>query len=635
VQELEARASTQRALFDNVPVALFSMDDARNGVITQANVAFARLLGCASPEEIEGRNAAEFYPDPKERAETFARFLADPTFRATGVARFETIRRRPSDGAELPVLMSVRASFHDDGTVGRFDVAIEDLGERKRAEGTFRASEARFRIIFENAVVGVALTDPDGRIARANPAFCRFVGRTEAELYGAPLDALLADADAVGPLVGRAPAQAPETPTPAAERRFRGPHGEIAWGYAGVTWIADGEGRPFQAAVVVQDVTRKRHLEDELLRAQKLESLAVLAGGVAHDFNNFLAAVLGNLTLARRVGAAQADDYLREAEEATLRARDLTRQLLTFARGGEPVKKPVSLLALADAAARFCLRGSNVTCEVEGDASLPAVDADPGQMEEVFSNLLINAREAMPGGGRVSVVASACEVAAGSPLPLAPARYVRVVVRDEGNGIAPADLEHVFDPYFTTKQRGSGLGLATVFSIVRLHRGHVEVRSEPGRGTAFTLWIPAAHGAVVEERPPLPAASKGAGRVLVMDDEVQLRRVVSAILAEDGYEVDVAGEGGEVLARWREAADAGRPYDLAILDVTVPTGLGGAETMRRLRALDPSAKAIVTSGYATGTVLSRYREHGFAAVIEKPYAVEDLLRVVASVIRRA
>ena len=296
---LEERYASLRLLVHNLPIGLFSMEDPRSGQFTQVNPAMARALGFSSPEELAGRNANDAYADPKERQETFARFLADPGFRDTGIAKFETVRLR-RDGTSFPALITVSATFHDDGSIARFDGAVEDLSERKRAERSFMASEERFRIVFETAEIGIALTDMQTRITRANPALCRFLQRPEADLLGRCFDDLLVDMDRAGPFVAPPGDAGGEPPKSAAERGFAAACGDTVVGYTSVTWLSDGEGRPFQAAVVVQDVTLRRKLEDEMVRVQKLESLSLLAGGIAHDFNNFLSAILGNISLAQQ-----------------------------------------------------------------------------------------------------------------------------------------------------------------------------------------------------------------------------------------------------------------------------------------------------------------------------------------------
>ncbi|MCC6528429.1 MAG: PAS domain S-box protein [Polyangiaceae bacterium] len=628
VRDLEARSASLRTLFDNLPIGLFSMEDPARGTIDEANPALARMLGLPSREAVLRLNASATYADPKERQETFARFLADPEFRRTGVCKFETVRLRQDTGRPFPVIITVYATFDAEGRIVRFDCAMEDLTERQRAERSFAASEERFRGLFESAVVGVALTDMNGRFTRANPAFCRMLERPEAELVGRHCDELLAEGEA--PLLGPTPGPGGALQIAAIARAFAARDRGKVWGYAAVSWLADAEGRPFQAAVIVQDITAHKRLEDELVRVQKLESLAVLAGGIAHDFNNFLAAILGNVSLALLRPDQANEEYLVATRDAALRAREVTQQLLTFARGGDPVKQAASLLELAREAAAFCLRGTGIAVDFAASEPAPLAEVDPGQLAQVFHNLFINAREALPGGGRVEVRVDEVEIALGDPRPLHAGHYVRVAVRDGGEGIPAEHLDRIFEPYFTTKQRGSGLGLASVYAIVKRHGGHVEARSEPGVGATFTVYLPATATAAperVEVATDAPSARRS-GRILAMDDEPAVRQVLHAMLTEAGYEVELVSDGARALGAWQVARALGRPFALVILDLTVREGLGGEATMRRLRELDPGVRAIVSSGYAENPVLATHAAHGFAARVVKPYTYAQLLAAI-------
>jgi nitrogen-specific signal transduction histidine kinase/ActR/RegA family two-component response regulator len=404
-------------------------------------------------------------------------------------------------------------------------------------------------------------------------------------------------------------------------------------GYTSVTWLSDGEGRPFQAAVVVQDVTLRRKLEDEMTRIQKLESLSLLAGGIAHDFNNFLTAIVANVGYAQQARGDQVE-CLAAAQDAARRARDVTRQLLTFAVGGAPVTKAASLLDIVREAAAFCLRGTAVTCVIREAPGQSLVEIDEGQIGQVFSNLLINAAEAMPAGGQIEVESDVVDIGAATSLPLPPGRYVRTTVTDHGAGIPPSVLPRIFDPFFTTKNSGSGLGLATVHSIVKRHGGHVGVRSEPSGGSTFTVYLHASTAAApyaVASAPPV-AQSLGA-RVLVMDDEEAVREILARILRDFGCDVHAVPDGDAAVSAWSAALGTERPFDVAILDLTVRGGLGGEETMRRLRAIDPSALAIVSSGYSDTPVMSRYAEYGFAAVATKPYTIAEVVQTLAQVLQ--
>jgi signal transduction histidine kinase/CheY-like chemotaxis protein len=375
-------------------------------------------------------------------------------------------------------------------------------------------------------------------------------------------------------------------------------------------------------------------MEAELQRASRLESLGVLAGGIAHDFNNLLTVVLGNVSLVLLLKPLddEARRFLRESERAAFRARDLTQQLLTFARGGDPVRAAVALPDIVREAAEFALHGAKARAEFDFDAELWPADADRGQVAQVVHNLVLNAAQAMPGGGVVRIVARN-DTAAAKPL-LAPGRYVRLEVSDHGAGISPEHVSRIFDPYFSTKKQGNGLGLATVYSIVKKHGGHVEVASVVGQGTTFVLWLPAAEVVAGEPVPTVPAATAAwRGRVLVLDDEAPIRNFVSSLLRRFGCEVTAVGDGAAAIHEYETARAAGRGYELVILDLTVPAGLGGAETMARLRAIDPEVRAIVSSGYSQDPVLAEFRQHGFKGMVPKPYVVRELIEVINQVMQ--
>lgn len=383
------------------------------------------------------------------------------------------------------------------------------------------------------------------------------------------------------------------------------------------------------------DITEQKRMEAELQRAQKLESVGVLAGGIAHDFNNLLTGILGNVSLAKleaqRAGHDAVADLLTDAEIASLRAKGLTNQLLTFSTGGAPVKATVSITKLLRESAQFALRGSNVDCRFEIAADLWLVDADEGQLSQVVNNLLINARQAMPQGGIVNLSAENRDV--GTDLPtLTPGRYVLISVVDQGMGIPAEHLPRVFDPYFTTKQTGSGLGLSTTHSIVRNHGGHIRVESVVGRGTSFFIYLPASQRPVAVDAAEKTEFTYGQGRVLVMDDDEAVRNLAARVLRGAGYQVELAADGAEAIASYQRAKRAGAPFDVVLLDLTVVGGMGGEETVRRLRGFDPQVRAIVSSGYSTEATMSDYTRYGFDGVVPKPYTVSELTRVVAAVL---
>jgi len=389
------------------------------------------------------------------------------------------------------------------------------------------------------------------------------------------------------------------------------------------------------AVVVLRDVTERQRQEEELLKTRKLESLGVLAGGIAHDFNNILTAILGNLSLARMYidELSPADEVLAEAERASVRARDLTQQLLTFSRGGAPIKKTSSIAELLRDTSAFVLRGSNISPEYRIGADLWAGRFDPGQISQVVNNLLINAKQAMPRGGKVVISATNTRLPEVNPYGLRAGPCVAIAVQDFGVGIPAEHVDRIFDPYFTTKQSGSGLGLATAYSIVTKHEGFIGVESTPGDGALFTVVLPAIEGDSAQGEAPKPVVHGHQERLLLMDDEPAIRHVGAALLRQLGYDVAVAADGEEAVALYRDAQRAARPFKAVIMDLTVPGGMGGQECLNALRALDPNVIALVSSGYSNDPVMANHEAHGFAGIITKPYQLSELATALERVLQ--
>ena len=403
-------------------------------------------------------------------------------------------------------------------------------------------------------------------------------------------------------------------------------------------WVAALRRRVKQQTDQIREqMQRESHLEAELQRATRLESLGLLAGGIAHDFNNLLTVVIGNLSMVT-LGTTldpEAKGHVGAASRATLRARDLTQQLLTFAKGGSPVRAALSLTDLVQEVADFVLRGTGVDCEFSYSSDLWPALVDKGQISQVVQNLVINAVQSMPDGGHIRIDLFNEEIAAGASLLLAPGRYLHMTVADTGSGIAPELLPRIFDPYFTTKKTGNGIGLATVFSIVRKHGGHITVESAMGTGTTFHLHLPASDESPVTTAPRQLTVDMGtlSGRVLLMDDEPEIRRLAGQMMQHLGLEVHCVAEGGAAAAEYARALRDGRRYDLVILDLTVPGGMGGLQALRLLREADPEVCAVVSSGYSEDEVMATYRSHGFRAMVSKPYGIEDLARALRPLLR--
>jgi signal transduction histidine kinase/ActR/RegA family two-component response regulator len=374
-------------------------------------------------------------------------------------------------------------------------------------------------------------------------------------------------------------------------------------------------------------------IEEELFRTRQLESIGILAGGIAHDFNNLLTAIMGNTSLAKILVSPndKIHNRLEDIEKASIRARDLTQQLLTFSKGGAPIRKVASIADVIKESGRFALMGSKSRYELSLQEELWPVEVDEGQISQVINNLVINADHAMPEGGLIHICAENMELQAGEVVTLPMGKYVRISITDSGIGIAAEHLDKIFTPYFTTKQKGSGLGLATSYSIIKKHNGLLTVESEIGRGTTFRIYLPASEKDVSKSEESLSISLTGRGKVLVMDDEEFIRDTAGEMLTTLGYSVDFSEDGAEAIDKYINAKDEGHPYDLIIMDLTIPGGMGGLEAVQKLLEINPDTKALVSSGYANVPIMSDFKRYGFMGVIAKPYSIEELSEAVQNV----
>ncbi len=385
----------------------------------------------------------------------------------------------------------------------------------------------------------------------------------------------------------------------------------------------------------LEDITMRLKMEDELLKIKKLESIGVFAGGIAHDFNNLLLAIIGNISLAKRIAAHdnQVNELLTSAHKASERARELTAKLLTFASGGEPIKSTESLPQLLEDSASFVLSGSNVKCVYEFSADLWHVNMDKSQINQVIQNLVLNADQSMPDGGVITISCNNERLSADQIPGLNSGHDVRVSVRDKGRGIAKENINRIFDPYFSTKEKdsnkGSGLGLAIVHSIISKHGGSIMVESVLEEGSHFILYLPAMpisdkQDITIEESPCMST-----GRILVMDDEEMIRKVVCNMLNHLGYDSISAADGDEAVSAYKDSQESGYPFDAVIMDLTIPGGMGGVEAVKQIIAIDSQARVIVSSGYSQDPILDNYQAFGFCNIVSKPYQLLDLSRVLS------
>ncbi len=511
---------------------------------------------------------------------------------------------------------------------------IRDVTERKKAEQVLKESEEKYRMLIENIQDGVFIIQ-DAKIKFINEAFANMVGYTGEEVIGMDVQKLIAPED-LDMVIDRYRRRLAGEDVPR-EYEFKALHKD------GVTRVfvnmlvglVNYQGR-IASMGTVKDITEHKKMEAELLKAQKLESLGILAGGIAHNFNNILTAITGNISLAKMYAkpGLEVFDILTEVEKASHRAKNLTQQLLTFSKGGMPVRKITAITRLIKDSASFALSGSNVRYEISAPDNIWPVEVDEGQISLVINNLIINALQAMPEGGVIMVSTENITVGTGNSLSLKDGKYVRVSIKDQGHGIAEEHRSKIFDPYFTTKQEGSGLGLATAYSIIKRHDGNIAVESKLGAGTIFHLYLPAAEEkiTIMKDIGGISPAGKGRGKILVMDDDEIVRVVVGRMLAQCGYEADFAEDGDKAVDIYKKGMESGQPFDAVIIDLIIPAGMGGKEAIKKLLEIDHDIKAIVSSGYSDDPVVANFKEYGFRGALAKPYEIAELRQMLHRVI---
>ncbi|MEJ5347801.1 MAG: ATP-binding protein [Desulfosoma sp.] len=482
----------------------------------------------------------------------------------------------------------------------------------------------------------VLFVDPQGIIVYANPSACRLVGYDQQQLQKSHVSLLLRQHD-----VTRALAEASEQrrlPSRYGEYRLRSANGALLW----VEISAFEFPREHQGLMgwVLRDITTRKGLEADIANRTKLEAVSTMAGGIAHDWNNILSIILGNLDLA--LSKCRPEDpitpMLRSANLAAMEARDLTFKFLCFARSGLQEITTVHAGSLAEEACRTTLSGKPVTSQVMFSNGLWSLKGDPQLLRTLLVNVLDNARAASPVGGRILVRLQNVQLKPEDPLCLhiKPGCYVRFDIQDEGPGI-PADiLDRVFDPYFSTKprgtQKGMGMGLSVAWGIVQSHGGYIGITTQEQAGTTVTIYLPAVpesrslEARLAEMEGPLRA------KILVMDDEPMLRQLAEAVMDHLGYQCETARHGKEAIAKYKEAMEAGEPFDMVILDLTVKGGMGGIPTIAQLLSIDPKVKAVIYTGYSADPILDNYRLYGFQGALPKPYAIKDMAEMIRRVL---
>jgi PAS domain S-box-containing protein len=526
--------------------------------------------------------------------------------------------------------------YDEKGEPTHFEGIIIDITEKKQIQQDLIESQKHFRALLENIPVSLQLFDSNGLLLYGNTKW--------EELYDVKRDNLIklkynvlrdkqlkksGITDMVREILKGKDIKLPDLEYDPSKSDYH--RGRKRWIRTQVYPLRDNNQNLKYFVIMAIDITEQKKMDEEQLKTQRLESIAMLAGGIAHDFNNILVGILGNINLMQmETLSSNLKEYLGELEKATFRARDLTSQLLTFSKGGTPIKKVESITEIIRDSINLVLRGSKSKSTLNYAMNLPNVEVDFGQISQTINNLLINASQAMPNGGTIDIEVSLEENFENSEKHLSKNNYVKVSIKDEGNGIPREIHDQIFTPYFTTKTTGSGLGLATAYSIIKQHGGYIDFFTSEG-GTTFYFYLP-----TTEKNRTLPTETNTnyqqlAGKILIMDDDPMVSRTLGAMLKKLGFSVEESRDGKETLQLYDDAFKKSSPFDLVIMDLTIPGGMGGEETIKQLKQSYPHVNVVVSSGYANNPILANYQEWGFLGILQKPYTISKVRQLISSI----
>lgn len=617
-EALRSSEAQKKAILDGITTNIALVDTNLN--ILWSNKAAAQSVD-KQPCDMVGRPCYSFWGDSVKPCANCPSLKAIQTGKSEHIIVHTPDGRIWDEGGE-PIL------DEDNNVVGVVEIA-QDITERKLAETALAAEKERLAVTLRSIGDGVITTDTQGNVVIMNKVAEHLTGWLQSEAQGQPL---LSVFHIINERTRR-PCENPAEKVLATGSVIELANHTLLVSRSGTERMIADSGAPITnqdgvtigVVLVFRDMTEKQRLLDVLQRTDKLDSLGVLAGGIAHDFNNMLAGIFGFIGLARTTtGDETVSRYLDQAMAAFTRARNLTQQLLAFSRGGAPLRKTAELGPLIRESASFALAGSNVACDFDIAPDLWLADFDDNQIGQMIDNIVINAQQAMPAGGRISISAKNTMLNNLESRLFKAGRWIKLSIADTGVGIPSEHLKSIFDPFFTTKQKGHGLGLATCYAIVQKHEGYIEVESLVGKGTTFHVFLPASQQEAVEAVSQRTVEHRGSGRILVMDDEHSIREILGLILEGMGYTVFEAKDGQDALRVCAEAAKNGTPIDGAFFDLTIPGGMGGKEAILLLRSEYPTMPVYASSGYSDDPVMSRPTEYGFTDSIRKPYRKEDL-----------
>jgi len=584
------------------------------------NPAFTKSLGYTI-EDIPDANSwyQKAYPDPVYRKSKREEYESPNYFKTAPRERHIACKNGDSKNFIL-----------QDITIGDEEITIyQDISAQRKAE-------INFKEIVENSRDMIFIFDEKGLIQMINPAVIEILGYSENEIINhSPLEIILPEFHTFLLSAVRAE-QSGLRETALHEIDVRKKNGEILIvEYTTRNIIRDGI--LVGNLAIARDISNRKKMNEERFRQQKIESIGLLAGGLAHDFNNILVSIMGNINLFQMEEETLSEDQkdmLTDLEHAAIRARDLTKQLLTFSKGGTPIKKPESIEEVIRDSANFILRGSKSKCRFNFESNLPPVEIDVGQINQVLNNILINASQAMPDGGIIDISVFREEIEGNSVIPLVPGQYVKLIIADNGVGIPKSKQHKIFEPYFTTKSAGTGLGLTTSYSILKKHRGYITFSSKEDEGTKFYIYLPISHKNLHVNHKQTKNISIFNGRVFVLDDDENIHKFLRRAFSQLGLDMVSCYNGDDILEDFQAAEKSGKKLDLVFMDLTIPGGMGGKDAVKILRKKFPDLKIIVFSGYSNDPVIADFKDYGFDDYLEKPFSIEQLKAILSKWIKK-
>jgi len=596
---------------------------------------FFRICGIA-PQSIEPTADIGFqliHPEDREKASEIIQSAIE------NQSEYDIEKRIVRPDNTIRTVQSKGVVITENGQTKKLVGTFHDITDLKKAVKALKQSEEMYRLLADNISDVIWILDTENlKFRYVSPSVEKLLGYTTEEILNMDIKVLFTESSFkyFNSVASERRERFKQGHKEVFKDQYKQIHkdGHIVEVEVHARYTMNPGNNNVEAIGVSRDISNRKRLENKLIQQHKIEAIGTLAGGIAHDFNNILGIISGNISYALSLMDQDNEIYeaLIDVKEGNIQAHTLTKQLLTFAKGGAPVKQTEDINQLIQKSANFVTRGSNVKCYFEFDEDLWAVDVDSGQISQTINNLVINANQAMPKGGKILIRSENIEIKKTDTLPLPSGNYVKISIKDQGIGIAEKNIDNIFDPYFSTKQKGKGLGLATTYSIIKNHGGHIHVKSRVEQGTTFMIYLPASKMDRIQIEDAQQIMNNNSQyKILIMDDEEYILNMTERLFTKMGHELTVSKDGDQAVKLYQEAHELNKPFDLVILDLTISGGMGGEETIKVLQQIDPEVKAIVSSGYSNNPVMANYKANGFQGVLLKPYLKYEVVKVLKEI----